>query len=110
MLCNFKIEETKSLSVNMSVQHSVLTEGESTVIRCTAHGEEVVNLTLWRGEEMLDQVNEEYLNYSTGPYPYGTYQCAVGNIQSMMSVLHERGKDLLLYVHFCCSTRYVSTS
>ena len=81
-------------SVTLSYQQSVLTGGESTVVECTAIGgepREAINLTLWRGDELLAQVSGDHLNYSTESYAHGAYRCAVGSIHNT-SILHERGK------------------
>ena len=80
-------------SVLLHFQQSSLTLGESTVVECTAVGgepREAFNLTLWRNNEFLTGVNGDRLSYSTEHNPFGTYRCAVGNIQNS-SVMLERG-------------------
>lgn len=66
---------------------------ETTTVECTAIGGESVelfNLTLWRNDQLLAQVNGDYLSYATRPQSYGQYTCAVDGLQDS-SILQERG-------------------
>ena len=93
-------------SVLLHFQQPSLPQGESTVVECTAVGgepREAFNLTLWRNNELLTSVNGECLTYTTQSHLYGTYTCAVGNIQNS-SILQERG------VHIKVKVIYIAIS
>ena len=77
--------------VNLAFEESILIH---TTVECTAIGgesPELFNLTLWRNDELLAQINGDCLTYTTSPGSYGTYTCNVDGVQNS-SVLQERGK------------------
>ena len=79
------------LSVDLDFAESILTELETTTVECTVRGGSGnTDLTLWRNDELLAQVNGDYLLYTTTPRSYGNYTCAVSGTRNS-SVLYERG-------------------
>ena len=82
--------------VNLMFEESTLIHPAFTTVQCTAIGgesPELFNLTLWRNDELLAQVSEDHLTYTTSPGSYGTYTCGVDGVQNS-SVLQERGKHV----------------
>ena len=73
------------MTVTLEFAETSLTALESTTVECTAVGgqsPELFNLTLWRGDQLLAQVSADHLTYTTHPQSYGTYTCAVDQLQN----------------------------
>ena len=77
------------LSVELRIAASNLTQLESTTVECNVSGA-VPSLTLRRNGQLLTQVNEDHLTFTTSPQSYGTYTCAAGGLQSS-AILQEQG-------------------
>ena len=95
--------------VNLMFEESTLILTESTIVECTAIGgksPELFNLTLWRNDELLAQVNGDHLTYTTSPGLYGTYICDVDGVQNS-SVLQEQGKHVILLVNIKFNKCYI---